>query len=419
MLKDREKLYQAYHTILSMALTWALALAINQYFVLKVPIALSAVLTFVPALLIYLVDTYKKNTITYLIAGSILPIIGLFFWIRKLNPLTWIRDLTSWVQNYNGTEELYVNYHANFMLFVAGVLGALLFYLLTKKQLAKIILAVLIIITLIILAANKVNINKAVIGICMFYLLSILTEVYGILYSKKAGKTEKKEAILYLAPICLILAVLAIALPSKAEPIQWTGIKTMYHDIKEQIQVWKTDLDYSLGRSNTEFSVNLTGYSDDGGDLGNGTNLKKDSKVALKISGSYGNQPVYLIGSVSDIYTGRRWEKSRLDSLAEEEEYVLDYSELIYALSKQKIEVLEAERFVERKIIQIDYNNIKTKTLFYPLKCSMLKVFDGKLEFSKENANITFAKARRRGTSYETAFYNLNLQGEAFVEMLR
>jgi len=32
MFKDREKLYQVYHTMLSTVLTWALTLAINNYF---------------------------------------------------------------------------------------------------------------------------------------------------------------------------------------------------------------------------------------------------------------------------------------------------------------------------------------------------------------------------------------------------
>ena len=41
-----------------------------------------------------------------------------------------------------------------------------------------------------------------------------------------------------------------------------------------------------------------------------------------------------IIGSVSDTYTGYSWEKGLDEKLTKEDDYLLDYAELIYALSR-------------------------------------------------------------------------------------
>ena len=420
MLKNRERVYQIYHVLLSMALGWALALIINQYYQLRVPIFLSAFLSFMPALLIYLIDINRKNAITYLAIASIFPILALIFWIRKFNPFLWLKEYTGWVAAYDGTEELYSLKFALFTMILTSLLGVCLFFILTKRQTLKVILAAVIFVSLIILSVNKYEISKAVVCISVFYVLTILVECYGIIYTRKAGKQEKKESILYLAPICLMIAILSISLPSKKEPIQWTVVKTTYHNVIRQIEDWRTDLDYYFGNYPSEFGLSLTGYSENKGKLdNNGRTLIKDSKVALKISGGSTSRAVYLIGSVSGIYTGNSWDKCTEEALPNEEEYKLDFMELSYALSRQDKEVLENNKFLNRVMFKVKYDNIKTKTFFYPLKsCYFIPLGDTK-EPLKNNPNIVFKNAIGRGTTYETTFYEMNLKGDAFVNMLR
>ncbi len=419
MFKDREKLYQIYHTVLTITLTWAMVLVINNYFALNVPIAVTAFYSLVPTLLIYLVDINKKNVITFLLVGSILPITALIFWITKTNPINWVQSLVNWSTIYDGTEVLYIARYAHFLVFLVAVVAALIFYLLTSQLVTKIILAVVLMATMIILSISAIDINKAVVGICIFYFMTIIVEVYGIINARKNRKQEKKEGILYLAPICLLLAILAVVLPSKPEPLQWKAVKYIYNNVKEQIEIWRTDLNYYFGNSSSEFFVSLTGYSDDSGELQKNGNLIKDNKVAMKVSGLDKGKSAYLIGSVSDIYTGSSWEKSRKNYLSEYQEYYLDYVELFYALSRQELEVLENNRFVERKAIRIEYNNIKTKTFFYPIKMSSYDIFTKYRKLSTDSPQINFLKARGKGTSYQAVFFEMNLQGEAFTQMLR
>lgn len=419
MLKDREKLYQVYHTLLSMVLTWAFILICNQYFELKVHVMLTALYSLLPAFLIYLFDLNKRNFVSYLILVSIIPLLGVVFWLKKINPIDWFTGFGAWCTSYNGNEKLYSAQYANLALVCAALAGAVLFYILTKRQEAKMVLAAIIIAILVVFSINKVKINKFVICISIFYILTIIVELSGIFYSKKTGRQDKREGILYLAPICLLLAVIAVSMPSKAEPIQWNFVKRAYHNVVEQIELWKTDLNYYFGKSQNEFAVSLTGYSENNGDLNNNTKLVKDSKVALKVSKMSEMDSTYLTGSISNIYTGSGWERSKEASVEGQPEYALDYAELFCALTRQNIEVLQNNRFVERNAIRIRYNNIKTKTFFYPLKTSNYEFDSSYRKLQAQTSQITFNKGRGKGTGYHCSFYNLNLQGDAFVRMLR
>ncbi len=420
MLKNRERLYQIYHALLSMALGWALVLIINQYYQLRVSIFLSAFLSFIPALIIYLIDMNRKNTITYLVIASIFPILALIFWARKFNPLSWLGKYAGWISDYNGSEEMYSLKFAIFTIVIAGFLGVLLFFVLTKRQILKVVLAAVIFASLIILSISKYEISKAVVCISVFYSLSILVECYGVYYTRKAGKQEKKESILYLAPICLLIAIFAIVLPSKQEPIQWKVVKDAYYNVIRQIETWRTDIDYYFSNQSGEFGINLTGYSENTGELNSkGRKLVKDNNVALKISGGSTTRPIYLIGSVSDTYTGSSWEKRAEVSLPEEEDYRLDFMELSYALARQDKEVLENNQFLNRVTFRVKYNNIKTKSFFYPLKSSSFKALEDTKEPLLKNPNIVFENVSGRSTYYEPTFYEMNLKGEAFDKMLQ
>jgi hypothetical protein len=113
-----------------------------------------------------------------------------------------------------------------------------------------------------------------------------------------------------------------------------------------------TELDFLFEKGTGEFA--FTGYSDDGGKLGN-ENLKGDSKVVLKATGDRNTSPTYLVGSVSDVYTGTSWEKSKKDYIESTEDFQLDFIELMYALSRQDTAVLDSEYFVKYRMMNFKY----------------------------------------------------------------
>lgn len=416
MVKNREKLYQAYHAVLSICLTWAFVLVLNQYFLLKVPVILSAALSIVPAILVYLFIVNRKKGISYLIIAAILTLLALILWIIKVNPINWMDGFIQWCEDYNGGSDQYKSYYAYFIIIMSSLAGAIICYLLMKREVTKICLAIVIIVMMFVLSINKINTGKEVVGISIFYILTIVVELYGMIYSKKAGRQDKKEGILYLAPICLALAILSISFPSKPEPIQWTFVKNTYKVLREKIEQLQMDLDYQFGGSSAYF--NVAGFTDDDGELNSGNELEQNQKIALQTSGLGAGSQLYLIGSISDQYTGHSWKKSEEIKLQGYKDYYLDYLELFYALSRQDDNTIEKYRFIQKNRIKLVYGNIKTKTVFYPLKSAVVdnnKSYD----ISDESPQLSFSKRHGKGTNYDIDYIDLNLQGNAFRTMLR
>jgi transglutaminase-like putative cysteine protease len=341
------------------------------------------------------------------------------FWATGTNPVTAFNSLIEWCSTYDWSDELYVAGYANIIVFSTAVLSSILFYLFTIKQLTKILLGIVLFTVLIVLSVYDLDINKVVVAICFLYILTIIVEQYGKFYTRRARRPEKREGILYLVPVCLLLAVLSVSFPSRPEPIQWKLFKTIYNKVSEQIETWKIELDYLLSSSGSEFSINMTGYSENSGKLNTSGKLVNDDKVTLKMSGLRKDDSVYLIGSVSDTYTGSSWEKNKSDSLTGYDDYFLDYTELFYAMSRLEPEVIKENRFLEWNSTKILYNKIKTKTFFYPGKMSAYSFYSSYDKIDSESPQINFRKARGKGTSYQAIYYDMNLKGEAFIQMLK
>jgi len=419
MFRDRVKIYQLYHTVISTALTWALVLVINSYFHLRVHFLLSVIYCVIPAALLYLFDLYKKNAISYILIGSIIPALVLVFWATKTNPVILYENVLEWCRTYDWSEELYVAGYANLIVFLTALVASVLFYMLTIRQLTKIILGIVIFIALIMLSIFKYDISKVVVAICFLYILTVFLEQYEIYYTRRAKRQERKEGILYLVPVCLLLVILSVALPSKPQPIQWKVFKLLYNKITEQIETLSVNLDYWFSSGGSEFSIRMTGYSEVSGRLSTNGRLVDDDKVTLKVSGLKKKDAVYLVGSVSDTYTGSSWEKNQSVYLEGNNDYLLDFMELYYALARLEPEQVRQNRYLEWRSIRLQYNTIKTKTFFYPGKMSAYTFNSAYDKIDTQMAQIKFKKAVGKDTRYQAFYYEMNLTDEAFIQLLK
>ncbi|MDD4112348.1 MAG: hypothetical protein PHC56_04850, partial [Herbinix sp.] len=229
MSHDSKRGYQIYYSLLGMILTLAIVLWVNEHFVLKVNIFVCILYVLVLAVLIYVIDRYKKNTVSYLVLLSLLLLTGLIFLISKTNPIEWVSEIIDWVIRYNRTDDLYEAMEAYSVLAAVSLVGSILFYMLVKKLMTRLLLGALIITIFIVFTVFNLHIGKIAVGIGIFYMLNIFIELGGMLYENKTSNKDKKESILFLIPVCVLLAFIAVGLPSKAEPIQWTGVKNLYH----------------------------------------------------------------------------------------------------------------------------------------------------------------------------------------------
>lgn len=417
MTNENNKSYQIYSSLIGMALTFALILWVNEHFVLKVNFLVCILYSLVPAILIYLFERNKKNNIRYIIIIGLTPVVGLILLITRINPIKLFTRIIDWIIIYDRTELVYKPLYAYIALASLAVLVSILFYIIISKAVTRLLLGLGIVVVFVVFSILKINMGKIVVGIGILYLLIILIEFTGIQYGIKTGKKDNKESNLYLLPVCILLSIIVVSLPSKPKPIQWTGVKSFYSLMKNRIENLITEWEFFTSKGKGTFSISLSGYSEDSS-LDN-NDLVSSDREALIVSGRRGISPLYLIGSVRDIYTGDSWDRSTEVLFPDEREYKLDYGELIYGLSRLDPKVLEDYRFVETVPIKITYKNIKTKSFFYPSKTKWLEFSNVTENVNSQLASITFKKARGEKTAYDLLFYEMNLQGPEFQEMLR
>ena len=201
MLRDNNRAYQLYHSILGMILTLALILWINEYFHLRVHIIVCILYCLVHAILIHIFEINKKNTITYLVMLSMLPVTGLIFVLARTNPITWANRIIDWVIRYDRTDELYEILPAYTVMAVVSILASILF-IFVRKYVTRLILAIVIMALLIICSILEINIVKIVVGISIFFIITMLIEFSGVLYSRKSGKEDKRK-VYYICYQCV------------------------------------------------------------------------------------------------------------------------------------------------------------------------------------------------------------------------
>lgn len=400
-----------------MILALAIILCVNDYFALKVHISVCILYCLGFNILIYIFDRNKNHPFRYIVLLGLIASLGLLFLISRTNPYLWIKGIVKWCIRYDRTTDLYELKSAYFVLAAVSCLGSILLYHFIKRLLTRLLLAVSIVAVFVVFSLLTIPVGKAVVAIGIFYILCILIEISGILYSRKSGIKDSKESILYLLPACLLLAIISTGLPSKAEPIQWSGVKKVFYSVKDGIEKLITEWEFLTGEGDGIFSISLSGYSEEAS-LDN-EDLNSSKKIALIVKGQKGLSPMYLIGSVNDTYTGYKWEKSKEEFILYEQEYQLDYAELIYALSRLDPQVIEENRLMEIMSVSIFYNNIKTKTFFYPIKSYWFGFNSIVNELNTEHAAITFPKAMGDKVSYSITYYEMNLQDESFQEILR
>lgn len=400
----------------SFLLTLAMGAYFENLFVLRIHIVVLMCLTLIFLGMIYFIDQYKKNLLTLFVLTGILLAFIIITLALKVNFIKEIRNLYQWCLIYNGDEKLYERSYGVIVMagiiFLCGVVTYFLHRLKMVKNIAAAVLAVLLIIS----AVNKVNIPKITVGVIIFYSLSTLAEYCGKLYYKSSNTVNNSIATVYLAPACIIIALLSITLPSGNEPIKWKGFKEFIEKAQEQGARLITQLEFLFDRNGNEFSVSFSGYSEEPTELGGEVNVKNET--ALKVNTQNKSTAAgYLIGSINDTYTGRSWERSKRTRELEKEDYYYDFYELLTAFGREEGNGLN--NIVKNRSYDIEYYDISTRSLFYPIKTYNIK-FYRKLKFNETPQGAFLSdKAKGIGFKYSVKYYELNLNNTFLQKMFR
>lgn len=399
-------------------LTLAMGAYFNNLFILRIhTIPLVLLATFFLGI-IYFFDKYKRNLLTYFVITGILLTFIIISRLLKVNLIEKISNVINWCNTYNGEENLYVKHYSMTVMVAIVFFSAIIIYLLDDIKIVKNIAAAVLPVLLIISAVRKTSIPKITVGVIIFFSLSSLAEYCGKWYCKSSDKINNSMATVYLAPACIIIGLFSIILPSSSEPIQWKGIKQFIHKVQEQSSLFFNQLEFFFDQAGYEFTVTFSGYSEDNKELGGELNLNKD--IDLKVTTQNKSTGAgYLIGAISDTYTGRSWEKSKRDSEYEYEDYIYDFYELLSAFAKEEIGGNDLFDIVKSRNYNIEYYHIKTRSIFYPLKTNYIN-FNGNLKLIETPQGAFLSKKiKGNGFRYQVNYYELNLNHELFQKMLR
>lgn len=244
----------------------------------------------------------------------------------------------------------------------------------------------------------------------VFVLLFIVTVYVEWLQEhwEKRRMGSLKAQMLWLTPfLCVYLLLMAI-MPAPRAPYDWRWAINIYNHVMDSLQVVTQSLFHG---GNEDFSIALSGFTDDG-KLGKG--VGEDPREVMRIqSQSSLATNLYLIGKVYDTFDGRQWLQEYGDG---EKERFLDTMETLYAV--RRFDNQYFTDYLKVTNIRIQYGLFQTKYVFAPLKAKSIQGNGKNLNYSFEGADLVLEKRKGYGTEYDVVYYQINVGGELFEQLL-
>jgi len=218
------------------------------------------------------------------------------------------------------------------------------------------------------------------------------------------------------APVCGLAFLLALSIPASDKPIEWEWLDS-------KIVAFYDFLNSRLGHYTVEyFSLASTGFGDGSGRLGG--KVKLDKTLVMKVESP--TSGLYLKGASREIYTGWSWENSSSELL------FMGYRPELSNFHSDILELKEGTKFIagrqdllknyfRKDTVKIQYENMKTKTIFIPLKTEKISFGTGPVSiFADLQGMLSGKEFLGKNFEYSVETYNnINRYGGEFTEVLR
>lgn len=404
-------------------LNWLLMVGIlkimNHYYELETRDALILVLPLVWVILIRSFDQNKKNIIPYIV--FVLTAIILYAVIQFTNyPIVYeAKKYLNWLSStlrYGAASKSFLYSLITISIFLSVI--SIPCYLILNRYRLRLLVAVALFVILIAITVSGYEISK--LSVCCFLtyiLMSIMEGRLNIFYTSFQNKGVK--VMTFLMPFALLMTITLLILPAKKEPIQWEFFKSCWKNIKNMVEGWGEDIDLWLHPEKAEFSLNFAGYTEDGSV---GGSLEVEDSLALIVElTSTQTANIYLLGNIKNEFNGREWTYVKEDEeyLSQAKEYEYDLYEFAYALQREGITDKNSKNYYKARSFNIEYQDITTKALFYPLKTTLIqpyKVSDG---YQDTTANFRFDDAQGNETKYRSSYIQLNLGSQYLNQLIK
>lgn len=253
-----------------------------------------------------------------------------------------------------------------------------------------------------------------------FYIFLLVVIIYYLKHVQlKHRVAEKKEyryqaaVSFWAAGIGLTVLFLSVLMPFNANPLQWEWLDSKLNNTYNVFnRVYNNFLFF-----NSEFTLSRAGFG--GGALGGRVRL--DNTPVLVVDSP---KPLYLRGSARDFYTGYSW----INSDSQKPESGNSNGNLLpFRMSQEGNRVRLSDRTPFTSIlagngsITVTYDNMKTKSLFFPLDAFQLEFLsDMEIEARMDsNGNLSSDKVLGQNFAYTLGLTPLFWNNESIKETLQ
>lgn len=389
---------------------------LNSYFSLQLSSGLILSFAVLWSSIFALFDRYKKQKIGYLILVAILVMVILLCDHYDVSLIEKINETYDWSMRYDQTESSYVAFYARLLMLGATVGLSAVNYMSQKNRFAKGGLGLGSLGLLAYMSYLQIEIPKiGIMSLMAYALLAIVENQYMICYGK-IKQEEAKRVVAYFIPLCLVIALSTVLLPSQKEPMKWQLVKSIGATIQEKLSEIGQFFSFFIGNQKDEFGLNFLSY-DESSNLGGNISLQESIMLKVRIK-TKTHMPLYLAGSYKDTYTGKSWIVSENEYESNIEAYKLDAYELLYAITRDE-DLANDETLISENKVELTYEQMHTKTFFMPPKMVRFEQRGKQNKLSESKAGILYKKRQGGDTSYSASFLEVNPMSEALQENLR
>lgn len=367
--------------------------------------------------ILYQWDRNKKRGMTYIIIACLLVAVAIVSYLLKYNILDKLRNWFHWLISYDFTAEYYIDVYGRVTCVFIEIILCFIFYFLHHQNKFRILTVAVLIMGCITLSLNQVLVPKVTVSITIYYAMWVISENCGYHRKKIIAEVDNYKATTFLAPVCLILALIILMVPAPLKPLSWNGVIRLVEKVQEGGAILLTKLEYFFDANGSIFSLSEAGYTEEETELGGAvSSSNKTSMIATTLNKSTAS--VYLAGSISDIYTGRGWSKNKDNLELSNKRYYYDFYNLVIAMAKEVEAGGDISNLIKTRNLHIKFHNIRTRSIFMPIKTYQLEIKNNTKYEETTQGSLIFKKAKSSGMEYDLNYYEMNIAHPVFMEML-
>lgn len=410
--------------ILVMLMSSSICQALYTSLFMTSKLSLTIFIAVIPlTLLFFVMFRNKVSTIVSAIVTCIILIIGLVFILFNIgivNAKNWLFGYSTWfIDVANGFNDTSYLLYTNLTLITLAFIITLFVFIFSMKFYNFYVMSIMLF--SIFFIQLQFNIFSSKISFVLFIFSFLLYYFFDILKRRSKELTydigNSFKYLIYIIPVCILIIATSLLFPNKSTRIAVPWLDTKFDIAIDTIVDRFSNNDFS---NFDYFSINATGF---GNKDRLGGNLKLSKTHVMNVKSEYAN--LYLKASSKAFYNGHSWYEpnEQLIPLGKNltsysKEIKLDSDELINGINKVLGDKKNDAIFKPAKA-EIEFKNLKTKSLFIPTKTNLLTFKESISLFYDNEKMISVNNTKNNGFQYTIEYNNIMRNSEEFKAIIR